>query len=61
MSQICVVCKTPIDDALVVETDRGPCHPGQCYNYAESLPVTESAEEQLNCLLYTSPSPRDCS
>lgn len=45
---ICVVCKTPIDNVLVVETDKGPCHPGACYNYAQSLPVSESAEEQLN-------------
>lgn len=46
--KICVVCKTPIDSVLVVESDHGPCHPGACCNYAQSLPVTESAEEQLN-------------
>ncbi|BAQ22852.1 hypothetical protein AU156_gp249 [Edwardsiella phage PEi20] len=46
--QICVVCKTPIDSVLVVHSDKGPCHPGPCYNYAQSLPVTENTEEQLN-------------
>lgn len=46
--QICVVCKTPIDSVLVVDSDKGPCHPGPCYNYAQSLPVTENTEEQLN-------------
>lgn len=45
--KICAVCKTPIDAALVVETDKGPVHPGACYNYVQSLPVSESAEEQL--------------
>lgn len=46
--KICVVCKTPIDPALVVETDKGPVHPGPCYNYAVELPVSESSNEQLN-------------
>ncbi|ADI55506.1 hypothetical protein [Escherichia phage IME08] len=46
--KICVVCKTPIDAALVVETEKGPVHPGPCYNYVQSLPVTENTEEQLN-------------
>lgn len=46
--KICVVCKTPIDSALVVETDKGPVHPGPCYNYVQQLPVSESSEEQLN-------------
>ena len=46
--KICVVCKTPIDSALVVETDKGPVHPGPCYNYIKELPVSESSEEQLN-------------
>ena len=46
--KICVVCKTPIDSALVVDTDQGPVHPGACYNYVQSLPVTENTEEQLN-------------
>ncbi|AWD90344.1 hypothetical protein KNT87_gp225 [Erwinia phage Cronus] len=46
--KICVVCKTPIDPALVVETDKGPVHPGPCLNYVVDLPVTESTEEQLN-------------
>lgn len=45
--KICVVCKTPIDAALVVHTDKGCTHPGPCYNYVQSLPVSESAEEQL--------------
>ncbi|AVR55371.1 DUF2685 domain-containing protein [Enterobacter phage vB_Ent31] len=45
--KICAVCKQPIDSALVVETDKGPVHPGACYNYAIELPVSESAEEQL--------------
>ncbi|QOI66394.1 hypothetical protein [Erwinia phage FBB1] len=46
--KICVVCKQPIDSALVVPTDKGPVHPGSCYNYAVELPVSESSEEQLN-------------
>ncbi|MFP9166663.1 DUF2685 domain-containing protein, partial [Enterococcus faecalis] len=46
--KICVVCKTPIDSALVVETDKGPVHPGPRYNYIKELPVSESSEEQLN-------------
>lgn len=46
--KICAVCKQPIDSALVVETDKGPVHPGSCYNYAIELPVSESSEEQLN-------------
>ena len=46
--KICVVCKTPIDAALVVETEKGPVHPGSCYNYVQSLSVTENTEEQLN-------------
>lgn len=37
-----------IDSALVVETDKGPVHPGPCYNYIKELPVSESSEEQLN-------------
>lgn len=44
---VCVVCKGPIDEALVVHTDKGPVHPGACYNYAIELPVTEDTEEQL--------------
>ncbi|WCZ66369.1 hypothetical protein [Yersinia phage MHG19] len=48
MEHICSVCKQPIDQALVVNTQLGPVHPGPCYNYAVELPVTESSEEQLN-------------
>lgn len=48
MSHICVVCKTPIDDALVVESDNGPVHPGPCYNFACQIPVSESSEQELN-------------
>ena len=44
---VCVVCKGPIDEALVVQTDKGPVHPGACYNYAIELPVNEDTEEQL--------------
>ena len=44
---VCVVCKGQIDEALVVHTDKGPVHPGACYNYAIELPVTEDTEEQL--------------
>lgn len=43
--QICVVCKQPIDSILVVNTDKGPVHPGQCQAYIEQMPVTESSEE----------------
>ena len=39
---ICVVCKQPIDDMLVVQTQNGPTHPGHCQQYAQELPVTES-------------------
>ncbi|AHY25169.1 hypothetical protein AVV36_gp241 [Pectobacterium bacteriophage PM2] len=46
--QICVVCKTPIDSVLVVDSDKGPCHPGPCYNYAQLTPVSESSDEPLN-------------
>lgn len=46
--KICVVCKTPIDPSLVIETDRGPVHPGPCYNYVKEIPVTESNEDILN-------------
>lgn len=46
-NHVCVVCKTPIDEALVVESDNGPVHPGACYNYACSIPVSESSDEML--------------
>ena len=46
MEQVCVVCKQPIDSALVVESTLGPVHPGPCYNYVLETPMTES-EEQL--------------
>ncbi|EQA7786673.1 UvsY.2 family protein [Acinetobacter baumannii] len=45
---ICSVCKTPIDDALVIETDRGPVHPGQCLQHIQDIPVLESGEDILN-------------
>lgn len=48
MPCICVVCKTPIDDVLVVQSDKGPVHPGQCYNHVVEMPVTENTEQQLN-------------
>ena len=38
----------PIDDVLVVQSDKGPVHPGQCYNHAVEMPVTENTEQQLN-------------
>ena len=47
MSDICVVCKTPIDPALVINTNHGPVHPGQCYNYEKELPISENKEETL--------------
>ena len=39
---ICTVCKQPIDDMLVVQTDKGSVHPGPCLQHAQELPVTES-------------------
>ncbi|QQG32342.1 hypothetical protein CkP1_0202 [Citrobacter phage CkP1] len=48
MSEICAVCKQPIDSALVVHTEKGPVHPGSCYNYVVELPVSENTEEHLN-------------
>lgn len=48
MTDICVVCKQPIDSALVVHTDKGPVHPGPCYNYVIEIPVSESETDQLN-------------
>ena len=48
MSEICTVCKQPIDSALVVHTSSGPVHPGPCYNYVVELPVSENTQEHLN-------------
>ncbi|ADG60095.1 hypothetical protein Acj9p195 [Acinetobacter phage Acj9] len=45
--KICVVCKQPIDDALVVESIKGPVHPGQCYQHVEDMPMTESGDTLL--------------
>lgn len=45
--KICVVCKSPIEEFLVVDTDHGPVHPGSCYNYILDLPVVENTTEQL--------------
>ena len=44
---ICAVCKTPIDEALVVETEHGPVHPGVCLNHAQDIPVTENTTSVL--------------
>lgn len=46
-TKICTVCKKPIDDALVIESTRGPVHPGHCFNYVTDLPVTESNNEDV--------------
>lgn len=45
---ICKVCKTPIDDALVIQTEHGPVHPGPCLNYVQNLPISESDDKLLN-------------
>ena len=45
--QVCVVCKQPIDDALVVNTYKGPVHPGVCLNHVEDMPVSENTDELL--------------
>ncbi|AUM58434.1 hypothetical protein KNT81_gp076 [Proteus phage phiP4-3] len=43
MDHICVVCKKPIDESLVIYNDNNePVHPGPCYNFAKEQPVTES-------------------
>ena len=44
---ICAVCKTPIEDALVVETVHGPVNPGPCLNHANETPVSESSDQIL--------------
>lgn len=48
MEHICVVCKTPIDPLLVVESHKGPVHPGPCLNYAQDGKLAESEEQELN-------------
>lgn len=47
-TQICAVCKQPIDTVLVVQTALGPVHPGHCLNFATDVPISESGQEQLN-------------
>lgn len=43
MDHICVVCKKPIDESLVIFNDNNePVHPGPCYNFSKEQPVTES-------------------
>ncbi len=42
---ICVVCKQPIDSALVVKTEKGPVHPGPCLQHIEQLPVVENSND----------------
>ncbi|AZU98766.1 hypothetical protein vBAbaMPhT2_140 [Acinetobacter phage vB_AbaM_PhT2] len=46
-TRICSVCKMPIDEALVVETDQGPVHPGHCLQHIQDLPVLESNDDIL--------------
>lgn len=46
-TKICTVCKTPIDDMLVIHTTHGPVHPGQCYQHIEDMPMSESTDEIL--------------
>ncbi|QBX32870.1 hypothetical protein Asfd1_244 [Aeromonas phage Asfd_1] len=42
--EVCVVCKLLIPKSLVQHTSHGPAHAGPCASYAQSLPITESAE-----------------
>lgn len=42
MDKICVCCKQPIDEALVIESVHGPVHPGVCYNFVRDNELTES-------------------
>lgn len=44
---VCVVCKTPIEDALVVQTEHGPVHPGPCLAHVQDIPVTENTQDVL--------------
>lgn len=46
--KICAVCKQPIDENLVVESEHGPVHPGPCLNYVKDIPLAEDSNEQLN-------------
>lgn len=48
MTKICVCCKQPIDEALVIESTSGPVHPGPCYNFVLEQCITESDKEELN-------------
>lgn len=34
---ICIVCKTPIDAGLEIQTETGPVHMGQCKQYHEEI------------------------
>lgn len=43
---VCLVCKKPIDGSISVEVKGGFVHPGECLRYVESLPLTESADEE---------------
>ncbi|WJZ28087.1 hypothetical protein NCTGTJJY_CDS0208 [Serratia phage 92A1] len=45
---ICVCCKQPIDEALVLETAKGPVHPGVCFNYVRDGELSEQEEQELN-------------
>ncbi|AFL47738.1 hypothetical protein ZZ1p0200 [Acinetobacter phage ZZ1] len=45
--RICAVCKAPIDDALVIETEYGPVHPGHCYQHVTEMPFSESEQDNI--------------
>lgn len=47
MEHCCVVCKTPIDSVLVIESTQGPVHPGECFKFVESIPMSESDDSVL--------------
>ncbi|UOX40566.1 hypothetical protein UGMREWDR_CDS0263 [Aeromonas phage GomatiRiver_11] len=42
--EVCVVCKLLVPKSLAQHTSHGPTHPGPCAAYAQTLPITESAE-----------------
>lgn len=46
MEHICVVCKKPIEGSIAVEVGNGFVHPGECLRFVESLPISESEDEQ---------------
>lgn len=53
--KVCVICKTPIDEALAITTAKGHVHPGPCLNlYREQesrLNESEHHVEEIQMIL----------